>query len=276
MSVIGLKYGSREPAVVLLKRLLADQGAYKGTYSEYFGPKTEGFVKTFQAQHLGPEGKYLVVDGVVGPNTAWALENATGDAQRSFIDPVIPGGLDGPRLESVELAVREYRKGIKEVPNGSNWGPEISKYGGKRGWAWCALFVTWVLRQEKVINFKQPSTWSLLQWAIRNDYARGLSVIPEKRIWQPGNLMLWQHQSSNGSWTKTGHVSMIIRIELKHNMVSRVNTIGGNEGNRLKYGIRDVWESDDLVAIIDPYNDGEFNFKYGIVSGSKVEGGNTR
>ena len=275
MSLIGLKYGSTGPEVIHLKRLLAEQGAYVGTFSEVFGPTTEGFIKTFQAQHLGPEGAYLRVDGVVGANTAWALENPAGDAQRNFIDPVIPDGVEGQRLDTLNLLIGEHRKGVKETS--TNWGPEIKGYGGQPGWAWCSLFVTWGLRQAKVIDFKQASTWSLLQWAIESGKARGIGVEPDKAVWQPGNLLLWQHQSSNGAWTKTGHVSMIVRIETRNGLVTRVNTVGGNEGNRVKFGIRDVWESDDLVAIIDPYTDGlVLNFEYGLKSGSAVEGDSTR
>ena len=41
-----------------------------------FGQATEKAVKAFQKAHDGPDGRALTVDGVVGPNTWWALENA--------------------------------------------------------------------------------------------------------------------------------------------------------------------------------------------------------
>ena len=41
-----------------------------------FGKKTETAVKEFQGEHTGPDGKALKVDGIVGQNTWWALDNA--------------------------------------------------------------------------------------------------------------------------------------------------------------------------------------------------------
>lgn len=280
--LIGLKRGSRSKGVVELKNALAAQGAYQGTFNNIFGPKTDAFVRTFQVQHIGPDGQYLHPTGVIDAATAWALANPSGDAQRNFLDPLVAKfegeGIE-KRIKACNIAVGEHRLNVKEVPNGSNWGPEIKKYGGRKGWAWCALFVTWCLRQADVIDFKEAGTWNLLQWAKKTGAYRPVTLLPKVHVWAPGNLLIWQHQTSNGSWTRTGHVSMIIAPETRNGIVTRVLTIGGNEGNRVKLGIRKVWETDDLVAIINPHNpyhDKVAKVDYKIISGKNLRGSTTR
>ena len=113
-----LKIGDRGPEVITLQELLSSQGFLIGEVDGLFGLKTEESVISFQSSHLGQEGKYLEVDGEVGPNTWWALENATGDGQRSFLDPIIPKGLTPVRKEVVSIAVDQYRSNVREVPNG--------------------------------------------------------------------------------------------------------------------------------------------------------------
>lgn len=46
-----------------------------------FGTATEKAVKEFQTAHDGPDGRALAIDGVVGPATWWALEQAV-DGQK--------------------------------------------------------------------------------------------------------------------------------------------------------------------------------------------------
>ena len=275
--LIGLKRGSKSKLVIELKKALAAQGGYQGAFCVNFGPKTEAFVKTFQLQHIGPDGHYLHPTGVVDAATAWALANPSGDAQRNFLDPLV-GRFEGENTEkrrkACNVAVGEHRKGVRETS--TNWGPEIKKYGGHEGWAWCSGGITWCLREAKVINFKEFSTWGLLKWARQNGFYRPVTLVDDVRTWVPGNLLIWQHQSSTGAWTHTGHVSMIIAIEIRNGMITRVLTVGFNEGNRVKVGIRNVWETDDLVAIINPYGDLITKVDHKILSGKNLMGSGTR
>lgn len=95
----------------------------------------------FQSQHVDHEGKPLLVDGVVGARTAWALAIESLPAERRKAV-----------LTAVELV------GIKEVPMGSNRGPDIDFWLKRCGVpvptdpkepapqnAWCAAFVSYVL-----------------------------------------------------------------------------------------------------------------------------------
>ena len=80
-----LRKGDQGPYVVELQtdlvRLGFDLGKYgpdKNGIDGKFGQKTEDAVKGFQKNHDGPDGKALAVDGVVGKDTWWAIEQAMG------------------------------------------------------------------------------------------------------------------------------------------------------------------------------------------------------
>ena len=73
-----IKRGSRGPYVVECQEDLIKLGydVGKSGADGIFGANTEKAVKAFQKDHDGPDGKALKVDGVVGTNTWWALDNA--------------------------------------------------------------------------------------------------------------------------------------------------------------------------------------------------------
>jgi hypothetical protein len=77
----------------------------------------------FQMTHLGPDGKWLDVDGVVGPDTWWALKHSTGEHQRSFLEVGILKGIAGKRLQILETAVKE--RGVREDQGRANRGEEV-------------------------------------------------------------------------------------------------------------------------------------------------------
>ncbi|MDX1690205.1 MAG: peptidoglycan-binding domain-containing protein [Acidimicrobiia bacterium] len=68
-----LRNGSRGDEVTELQEALAEAGHDPGPVDGVFGPKTEAAVRAFQ------EAKGLQVDGIVGPNTLGALDEATAE-----------------------------------------------------------------------------------------------------------------------------------------------------------------------------------------------------
>lgn len=153
-----LSIGMSGGDVPVLHQILIEQGFSCGedpnSSPQVFGHSTDSAVKLFQASHDGPDTKCLSVDGVVGPNTWWALENPSGSAQGE------PGQvlLDMPSQEpsnpiaaaSLQSAWLELHKQVFEIPDGSNRNPEIDLYTGMSGKplaipgpAWCAYFVAW-------------------------------------------------------------------------------------------------------------------------------------
>ena len=78
-----LRKGDKGAYVIELQKDLVGLGYDLGKYGPEkngvdgsFGQKTEDAVKAFQRTHTGVGGTKLAVDGVVGKNTWWALDNA--------------------------------------------------------------------------------------------------------------------------------------------------------------------------------------------------------
>jgi murein L,D-transpeptidase YcbB/YkuD len=92
-----LKFGNKGPEVASLVKLLTKHGCTPRpavtSSAPRFGRAVENMVLYFQMTHQGPDGKWLGVDGVVGKDSWWALKNATGQAQRSFLEAGIPRGI---------------------------------------------------------------------------------------------------------------------------------------------------------------------------------------
>ena len=73
-----LRRGDKGAYVTLLQTELINKGYSCGATGADgdFGRNTEAAVRAFQAEHNGPDGKELKVDGVVGQSTWWALDSA--------------------------------------------------------------------------------------------------------------------------------------------------------------------------------------------------------
>jgi len=242
-----LQFGDSGPDVARVQNILKKEGHFKGACKGNFKILTDAAVKYFQSTHIGQDGDFLEADGVVGPKTWWALLHPHGDTQRNYIDPIIPRGLTPMRQAVLEAACAEHRAGVREIPNGSNWGDGVIKYGGRPGWAWCCGYTTYCWRKGKVIRFKEFSTYSMWQWAKKE----GLFVpLAEDGYFDspvfPGDALLFQHKKPSGAWTRTGHITLVARISRNG---KTFNTIGGNEGNRVKFGVRTT-KAKDLVGFI--------------------------
>jgi hypothetical protein len=153
-----LSVGMSGGDVPVLQQTLIEQGFSCGedpnSEPQVFGHSTDSSVKLFQASHDGPDQKCLSVDGVVGPDTWWALENPSGSAQGQpgQVLPDMPSQdpsnvIAGAGLQSAWL---ELHKQVFEIPDGSNRSPEIDLYTGMSGKPssiagppWCAYFVSW-------------------------------------------------------------------------------------------------------------------------------------
>src|SRR5687768_15822060 len=108
---IPLQSGDTGEDVKLVQRLLASQGHFDGAIGGNFGPVTKKAVLYFQMTHLGQNGKPLEVDGVVGPDTWWALQNPIGVPQSSGIKPAAPSSLHPSRLKVLQVALAEHKAG---------------------------------------------------------------------------------------------------------------------------------------------------------------------
>ena len=181
-----VKRGSKGAAVRLLQKRLNANGFSAGAVDGIFGKGTEHAVQQYQQAHN------LEVDGIVGPVT-WTLLMAgepfptPEDVLQEQKDSLLLKAGDTEGLRVIRYAVEKL--GLKEIPNGSNAGPEIDHIvqgywahwridpTGREMPPWCAIFVSHCMRfglgvdDWKDIPF---GNWfggcrQIQKWAIKND-----------------------------------------------------------------------------------------------------------
>jgi hypothetical protein len=137
-------------------------------------------IKTFQAAHRNPYGEALAVDGILGPQTQWALAISELGAKRNAI-------------------VNFHLDHVGQVTeNGDNRGPEIDRWllrcGVPVGLAWCAAYVSAAVSAAQGINLHEASV------------ARLSKLLPHVAEPQPGDLGYYLNADG------TGHVFLVIGV----------------------------------------------------------------
>lgn len=222
----------------------------------------------FQQTHLGSNGHFLDPDGKVlvgGTETWWALHNASGDAQRSYFDPFIPDGVTGLARSLLAVALAEHAKGVREEPDGSNWGPELKKYGGQAGWPWCCLFTSWC---EKIAFGEYPlgALYALCAAAWKRAKEMGRTFAAVSGQLRPGQQFMILRGDG------TGHTGFIAAVSEDETVV---NTVEGNCGNRVKVGQRPVSQFAGVIDLFSLPLD-SMPFKRGLFSATPVAQDGTR
>ena len=268
-----LKVGSSGWEVALLKTDLADQGFWPKYHTgPLFTSKLAQAVEYFQSTHLGRDGAPLTVDGVVGPDTKWALQHPTGKHQRSGIpNGHIPEGLSQDREHLLAIALGEH--GIKEKPSGSNrsTGPRggIDKYlpswckkEDKKGPAWCCFFTSWVLH-EALGHYPLDRRHGSCKKAWEAAKKKKMHIPIDKDTFSsalvtPGDAFVMLRR--NG----TGHIGFVYRVSMTS---QEINTIEGNCGNRVKIGRRDIYKA-PMHGFINFFGDKFPSFERGLLEGA--------
>lgn len=156
----------------------------------------------FQRLNLGPDGKKLLPDGILGPKTQWALA----------LD-----GFPGWRKAIVVGALQFV--GIQET-GGENRGPEIDVWlgacGVQQGNPWCAAFVSAMLRLAGIS----------MSCALVRDLPRHLERTETPL---PGDVSYWVRPDGTGH---CGIVTGISRFD--------VSVVEGNSGDGVRAGRRTI------------------------------------
>lgn len=230
-----------------IQQLLSEDG-YSVPQAELtaslYGDGTRNAVLSFQASHVGPTGRGLARDGVVGPETLYALQHPGHDDH----DFTVPGWRSD--LSQVREQVRRVlgaavgEIGVFEDPDGSNDGPRIRKYTspGFVGSPWCALFASWAfsIGCDGGSPFGRiASTWELYGWAVRTGRVLGASTVP-----QAGDIFVILHGTATDAG-RHGHTGIICNILDDGHLA----TIAGNESNAVRGGIR---SREAVSAILRP------------------------
>lgn len=173
----------------------------------------------WQSKHTDHEGKPLDPDGVLGPRTRWALA----------ID-----SLPAERKKVVLYAVEHV--GIKEVPMGSNRGPDIDYWLKRCGVsipkdpkepapknAWCAAFVSYIvsLASSVIRKFARVYDWV---------HKSGLKRVSIEDV-QAGDLGCFLNED------RTGHIWVVIGKQMGETGWVTMN-VEGNTGNACRTTLR--------------------------------------
>lgn len=249
-----VKDGDENPLVGDIKAILRSQGHWDGTSSNAFGPKLKAAVQYFQSTHLGPDGRYLMGDGVVGPRTWWALYHPVGSHQKSNI--VRPdddqfdqryGSLSGSRQAYLRTLLAEHADGTHEIPDGSNGGDGVTKYvAGVGKVPWCALFQSWTHKDSQG-TWPHGERMAHVQTWIRKARDGGY-FLPRAVKPCPADLAVWVFSGG------TGHISAVMATSKSGDIF---NTIGGNEANRVKFGTRYKQNEPKFAGFIDLFGDSQ-------------------
>ena len=199
-------------------------------------------VRLFQAQHVGHDGRALSVDGVVGPETWWALANPSGGRQRSLYPLVVASGLGELRQGLLDLVAAEYQKDVYEIPDGSNRSPIIDGYWGDTGLLglpWCQAFVT-TMALRALGHYPLGRHITAVHEAWQEAVARQMIALYPV----PGDAFVIF------TGAQTGHTGFVTAVAEDGTFA----TIEGNCGNRIKHGRRHV---DQIHGWIDLVGDGQ-------------------
>lgn len=224
-----MKLGDMGPNVLALTQQLVGLGLLAAA-GPIFNSDVASAVKRYQASNLDPQGDPLVIDGEVGPLTAWALAR-TASGAAPIVPPrpvlVLPaGGGSRTGLAALGIALAEYRRGAGET-GGNNRGPDVEAYQHHdpdlAGESWCASFVSWCFEQGN--GGVSPFGYSA--------GARDIHQRFKKKGWlykaspaqppQPGDVIFWWREAID-SWK--GHIGIVHSYENGF-----VHTIEGNRGD---------------------------------------------
>lgn len=255
MPLLANKRGHSNPpeAVSYWRNILISQGytsvAPKGAYD---GPLEE-VTRNFQMTRVDRHGRPLVVDGEVGPATWWAGFNPSGDAQRNFLEGSIPKGLSAQRTAILRAALGDHQKGVREVPDGSNYGDGVTRYlHGVGPAAWCCFALSewvhdgtgaWPLGERQGLV---AGLWNKARREKRN-YGRELCPVP-------GDAFVFLYRRNDGKLSGQGHTGIVLSVGNDQNIW---NAIEGNAGNRVKLTTRDTQSTLVLAGFVDLVGDSE-------------------
>jgi hypothetical protein len=132
-------------------------------------------------------------------------------------------------LATTTISTAITQLGVKEIPKGSNAGPEVEIYlksvGLGKGYAWCMAFVYWVVNQAAI------------KTAIKNPLKKTAGVLDQynsrpllvNKVPQPGDIFIMDFGKG------TGHTGIVERV-----VGTKIHTIEGNtndEGSREGYEV---------------------------------------
>lgn len=242
---MAMRYGDTGPGVSKLGQDLKQLGYFPGTPSSSFDDALRRAVRAFQMQNVDGLGRPLVVDGIVGPVTAWAIANRLGQAPTpasiSGAAPAMPSGGSVTARAALAVAVAEMNAGHGEV-GGNNMGPHVARYlNGIVGTPndWCAGFVSFCFATS---GQPMPFKYSVGARNILDQLkAKGWAIKPDNAHPPiPGDIIVWWRLAPS-SWK--GHIGIVHSYD---NGI--VRTIEGNKTSQVGSFVYTLGAIDKLLG----------------------------
>jgi hypothetical protein len=248
-----------------MKLLLHSKGFHPDTNDTNFYKATAEAVGQFQRTHTGSTGKFLVETeggGVMTEETWLALEGKTDQPDSPFVAPAVILDAESNRRKFLEQFNKRYQQGVREIPDGSNWGDGVEtalKFFKLGPAPWCAVEVNYNLHL-----IGQPQPWGATArvayiWNIARKNGMAFTINEAQPC--PGDLFIQIHGGlrSNGSAPDNdGHMGAVSGAILGGSKAVEVQTFEGNSGNRLRAGQRRVGTLNGYVKM---WPDAAFKFK---------------
>jgi hypothetical protein len=239
-----VRRGSTGSEVEFLQTRMNALGFHVGRVDGNFGPRTEDAVIQFQAS------QGLVADGIVGART-WAailsgpqMEVPSEFTSREAQDLAtrIPEGTPENIRSVLHAAIRTL--GWREIPNGSNRGPDVDKISmgylpaNQPAPPWCALAVSyWLLEGLGVGDYRRipfgarfGAVSQIERWARSGNRLFVPPAFPHSVV---GSIFtMGRHGSGSDLSTSitAGHTGLVINLDEDGNYI----TIEGNTSNSVR------------------------------------------
>ncbi len=218
-----LKKGSKGEDVKSLQGLLNAFGNYGLAQSGQFDEATESAVKAFQT------AKKLVADGVFGPKSNAALQNA--------LQPS-PKNTSSTQLEQMVLETATSFVGQKEVSGNMGFIQPfflklMESVGWRKSWSWCSIFCKLVyteaykkmgLDPKIITKYISPS----VQKTRANFLKAGYPLITDWKLVKPGAYISWV----SGSDRTKGHTGILVEFTDNGKKMITIEGNTNSEGSR--------------------------------------------
>lgn len=196
-----------------------------------FGPATEEAVRLYQIRFPGLNGEELEVDGQVGPATWAALFGKDSVPEVTAADSTL-------LTEMLAVAAAAANKPIKEIPDGSNAGPDVEEILGSvglgKGNPWCAAFVYWCFKKAAAkLGGANPcvrhghvlTTWAKCQPGQR---ITAQAAGNDPSLIKPGLIFIMDTGAAGGA----GHTGIVQKVVFGviHTIEGNTNGAGSREG----------------------------------------------
>jgi len=239
-----LKKASVGPEVAALVRDLTALRYYAGPATNIFDTAVWHSVRAFQMQNIDAAGRPLVVDGIVGPVTAWSIRNRVNNqpiAATALPSLPMPSGGSATARGALQIALAERAAGHGEV-GGDDMGPHVCKY--LNGIVdppafWCAAFVSYCFKNS---GRPMPFVYTLgARNLLKQLRDKGWGVKPTRASPPlPGDVIVWWRGAPDG-WE--GHVGLV------HSYANGiVRTIEGNRSPNVDSFIYTLAAIDKLLG----------------------------